>query len=228
MLKLYLNIPFSEKEIAKSLGAKWDSVRKSWYYHGEAENYINFAKWIFNYEEKEGTLIICDYFYILESYQTCWKCKEKTIVVGLGLEKFIELYYLYEEPINYEVELHGFKNEREVRVTWNDNEKDIPKSILEYLKNNYNVKTDISKIIGVTFANHCQRCNALQENYYLFGYPGSPFFPVGNQYEIIDSLQNINLKKIMLDENLKFNCTLSCGSNDGMFLDYCDIKTIKF
>lgn len=28
---LYLNVPYSKKEYAKSIGCKWDSTIKSWY-----------------------------------------------------------------------------------------------------------------------------------------------------------------------------------------------------
>jgi hypothetical protein len=28
---LYLNVPFAEKDRAKSLGAKWDAKKKKWY-----------------------------------------------------------------------------------------------------------------------------------------------------------------------------------------------------
>ena len=46
---LYLNVPYSEKEEAKKLGAKWNPEKKKWYYNGNPENYIKFAKWLFKY-----------------------------------------------------------------------------------------------------------------------------------------------------------------------------------
>ena len=36
--KIYLNIPFEEKEMIKKLGGKWDNKNKSWFYY---ENNIN-------------------------------------------------------------------------------------------------------------------------------------------------------------------------------------------
>lgn len=32
--KIYLNVPYKEKDQAKKYGAKWDSTAKSWYYPG--------------------------------------------------------------------------------------------------------------------------------------------------------------------------------------------------
>ena len=32
--RYYLKIPFSEKEVGKKYGAKWDPIKKKWYYEG--------------------------------------------------------------------------------------------------------------------------------------------------------------------------------------------------
>ena len=40
--RLYLNVPFIDKDIAKAMGAKWDSIVKKWYTLG---NYHKFDKW---------------------------------------------------------------------------------------------------------------------------------------------------------------------------------------
>lgn len=40
-----LKVPFSEKEEAKNLGARWDSIKKIWYV--ENTSYLpNFTKWL--------------------------------------------------------------------------------------------------------------------------------------------------------------------------------------
>lgn len=44
--KCYLNIPYAEKDHAKSLGAKWDPEMKKWYYYSDGENDKDFARWI--------------------------------------------------------------------------------------------------------------------------------------------------------------------------------------
>jgi len=43
-LKLYLNVPYAEKDQAKALGARWDAARKKWYVpSGKAAE--TFARW---------------------------------------------------------------------------------------------------------------------------------------------------------------------------------------
>jgi ribonuclease HI len=38
--KYYLNVPYADKEKAKSLGSKWDPKKKKWYYEGNDNNLI--------------------------------------------------------------------------------------------------------------------------------------------------------------------------------------------
>jgi len=42
---VYLNTPFNEKDIAKSLGARWDMTRKQWYVLPDT-NLKLFEKWL--------------------------------------------------------------------------------------------------------------------------------------------------------------------------------------
>lgn len=35
MSKIFLQVPFSQKDEAKELGAKWDKEEKEWYFEGE-------------------------------------------------------------------------------------------------------------------------------------------------------------------------------------------------
>lgn len=44
-MKTYLKVPFSEKDEARKLGAKWDSARKTWFVEN-VENLASFLKWI--------------------------------------------------------------------------------------------------------------------------------------------------------------------------------------
>ncbi|MEQ1530700.1 MAG: DUF5710 domain-containing protein [Methylococcales bacterium] len=42
--KIYLNVPYAEKDAAKALGAKWDAGSKKWYVPGNVDMAV-FAKW---------------------------------------------------------------------------------------------------------------------------------------------------------------------------------------
>lgn len=42
--KIYLNVPYAQKDEAKALGARWDAARKKWYVLA-ATDIALFAKW---------------------------------------------------------------------------------------------------------------------------------------------------------------------------------------
>lgn len=42
--KIYLNVPYAQKDTAKALGAKWDPAKKQWYVPASMDITL-FAKW---------------------------------------------------------------------------------------------------------------------------------------------------------------------------------------
>lgn len=52
--KFYFDVPISDIDIVKELGAKWDAEMKSWYYNGSPENYQIFSKWIDNMDSSSS------------------------------------------------------------------------------------------------------------------------------------------------------------------------------
>ena len=46
--KVYLNVPFAEKDEVRSLGGRWDMEAKKWYINNEDSRKEEFAKWIFD------------------------------------------------------------------------------------------------------------------------------------------------------------------------------------
>lgn len=47
-MKTYLNVPYSKREKAKQLGARWDLARRKWYVEDRSD-LRPFLKWIPNY-----------------------------------------------------------------------------------------------------------------------------------------------------------------------------------
>jgi len=43
-IKIYLNVPFSQKDEAKALGARWDATQKKWYALDDKDLSL-FSKW---------------------------------------------------------------------------------------------------------------------------------------------------------------------------------------
>lgn len=42
--KIYLNVPYAQKDIAKALGARWDATYKKWYVSGDRDIAL-FTQW---------------------------------------------------------------------------------------------------------------------------------------------------------------------------------------
>ena len=51
--KIYLNVPFAQKDEAKALGARWDAVQKKWYAPADKDITL-FAKW----QAESGTVTV--------------------------------------------------------------------------------------------------------------------------------------------------------------------------
>jgi hypothetical protein len=73
-----LDVPFIEKDAAKSLGARWDAARKSWFVPDGIDTAL-FEKWL-----PQITVQSSRYF-IAESSRDCWKCQQVSPVFGLVL-----------------------------------------------------------------------------------------------------------------------------------------------
>ena len=148
--KIYLNVPYSEKDQVKEMGARWDPDIKKWYYKGLVRDYIKFAKWI---SDDEEITIAFEHIYMVERIRTCYKCGKQTRVIGLALGEHM---ILHQDDGTYKCDY--FEDIYEIPslyVTWELCERDIPPALLEYLKSNYNIHIGKSRIGGTYFANHC-------------------------------------------------------------------------
>ncbi len=92
--RLYLNVPFEEKNQAKSLGARWDLDKRAWWIDSSA-NKEQFSRWLKSKpnaeqpiyqdldedwsEEDLEDMLALDEIYALFVPWTCWKCKQDTL-----------------------------------------------------------------------------------------------------------------------------------------------------
>lgn len=221
---LYLNIPYGEKDEAKSLGAKWNAQVKKWYTDTEREQYVRFSKWIL--KDTDDAVIATEYIHIIESEQKCWKCGQLTKVVGLGIGEFVHIYGEADAP-EYELVEDYVDPGEELHLAWVENEDDIPLKLLRYLKENYSVKTGYSKTIGgKCFANHCDCCGALQGNWFLFDEPDSPLSSCVDGDELIERMSKLKIKGIPIDDDLQLNWNIGFCSNDYAYLKYGNFEEI--
>ncbi len=54
----YLNVPFSEKELAKQQGARWDPLHKKWYIPPHVDDLTPFSRWLNHKESITDSLIL--------------------------------------------------------------------------------------------------------------------------------------------------------------------------
>lgn len=217
-MALYLNVPYEEKDEAKSLGAKWNAKVKKWYIDTAREKYIKFSKWIL--QDTGDATIATEYIHIIEGEQKCWKCGQLTKVVGLGIGEYVRIYGEADAP-EYEFAEDYMDQGEELHLAWVEKEDDIPPKLLKYLKENYSVKTGYSKTIGgKCFANHCDCCGALQGNWFLFNEPDSPLSSFVDGDELVERMSKLKIIGIPIDDDLQLNWNFGFCSNDYAYLEY--------
>lgn len=215
-MSLYLDVPYFEKEEAKQLGAKWDPRVKKWYTDAYPEDYVKFAKWIL--KDTDDVIIATEYLYLIEGVQSCWKCGQKTAVVGLGIGEHI---HMYGDPDDPQIEIVEDEDCEEVHLAWVDKEDDIPPKLLRYMKEHYSVRVGYSKTLGRgSFANHCSCCGALQGNWFLFQEPDSPLSSCVSGQELIDCMGQLKIKGIPIESDLQLEWEMGYCSNDYAYMEF--------
>src|SRR5690606_5184753 len=99
--RLYLNVPYKEKDEAKVLGARWDPERKEWY-TSNTNNYHFFRKWYYN---PSADAVLYDYIYILMANRTCFRCKKQTQVIALASNDTTLIYENNIKHYNNDIQL---------------------------------------------------------------------------------------------------------------------------
>lgn len=80
-MRTELDVPFSQKDEAKALGAKWDRVKKIWYVP-DGVNPEPFAAWLPGVDRSDPS---APYIYLVLGKRECWKCHEQTTVAAFGI-----------------------------------------------------------------------------------------------------------------------------------------------
>lgn len=209
---LLLNVPYEEKEEAKALGARWKPEYKKWSVF-LGKDYYKFDKWIPKYQ---GNVILCDYIYIIIGKHECFKCHKETNVVGLGVEKHMNIieddhgkrhYSFYKDDIHICPFVDG-----------------LPKNICDFVSDNYGLKYGYSNVVKKRYlANHCQNCGVIQGNFFLFDEVDSPFF----LYEASD-VKKLEIYKVKLPYDIVCNAEIGYSSNDYMIKKYGKFQELNF
>lgn len=206
-MSLIIDVPYAEKDKAKSLGAKWNPNLKKWYVD-DRKKYYKFEKWILG--NKENVSILCDYFYIVEGTHICFKCNKPTKVIGFGVKNFFEIY----DSNEYGNEDNFIFYDDDIHIA--SHIEPLSKDLLAKLKEKYNYYESYSKTVnGSYLANHCSNCKVIQGDFFLFGEVDSPFF-----VDSIEKAKQLKLYKVPLKNDLIVDLDIGFGSEDYLIEQY--------
>jgi len=204
---LILNVPYNEKDDAKSLGARWNPTVKKWYVKNK-KDYYKFIRWI----EPYGNMVIIDELYLIEGVKKCFRCGKDTRVIGFGIDKHLSIDGLLEiENNNYDGnEIKEILYDKMLEINQDDIHivgpiDPIPEPLMEYIQNKYNYKLRYSKTTHISsICNCCDNCDVLQGDFFLFSEVDSPFF-IHSQEDV----KKLKIYKIKLEQDLIVNGTMS-------------------
>lgn len=70
---LFLDVPYSDKDEAKQMYAKWNTEFKKWTTTNR-KFYFRFKKWV------KYSTVATNFVYLAKTERNCWKCKKHTVV----------------------------------------------------------------------------------------------------------------------------------------------------
>ena len=165
-MRTELDVPFSHKDEAKALGAKWDRAKKIWYVP-DGVNPEPFAAWLPGVDRSDPS---APYIYLVLGKRECWKCHKQTTVAAFGIP------YLAAEDSGSKAAPAMDDTGHIVIDTARANAVAIvpalgcvPAEIRDYLRERCGYKPVTSRTTKtVSLASTCTGCGALQGSHYLF------------------------------------------------------------
>lgn len=202
-MPLKINVPYNEKDIAKSKGAFWNTEQKTWFVPDHMD-INNFLHWI---DTKNVSTIAKSPFIAVNSKQ-CYKCTEITTVIALASDDF---YYLdYDDNDNekwFQTQYFSFFH---MPVYINTEVTSLLNKLFPQFKIGY------SKALGGRYwANHCEHCGALQGDWHMHSEPNGAFYPLE-----IEECKQLTLIPINTNFYVELNADTSWTSNADEILYY--------
>ncbi|WP_248767663.1 DUF5710 domain-containing protein [Pseudomonas sp. MWU12-2345] len=214
MERINLAVPFSEKDEAKSLGARWDPSLKNWYIPVGVE-IGPLLRWLpvtqqADLEHGPEFCVRAPYYYVMESISHCWGCSNLTRVFSFKLpEQHEEFDYYENEDEDFtltsnlgEWKCHGY------RGTVSNIDSLSPLVTKQIHRFTTKFKLAYSKTAGSRYLmNHCEHCGAKLGDFFMHSEPGGAFFPTSP-----DEAQRMTLIKI--NERFDANCSVGFATED--------------
>lgn len=194
--KIFINVPYDEKDQAKYLGARWDHNNKKWYIYNIDRIYL-FSKWLENRTviddgiiNKPNYNVKSNKFYLAESLRKCWKCSKDTKVFGILLREYLSTFDIEVQAINHEVIYFNTGCFLAVISEINSNVINEINNITKTYYFDYS-KTEAKRYL----INHCEFCKSIQGDYFLFSDETNGCFCS----EIEDSCRSIKFHNIQCE-----------------------------
>lgn len=172
-MRTELDVPFSHKDEAKALGAKWDRAKKIWYVPSGV-NPEPFAEWLPGVDRSDPS---APYIYLVLGKRECWKCHKETSVAAFGIpyrtdnDESIAIAHAPNEAGHIAIDTAS-ANALAIVPTLGC----VPGEIRDYLHKRCGYKPVGARASKApSLGNTCTSCDALQGSRYLFEEPSSPF-----------------------------------------------------
>jgi hypothetical protein len=222
MARIDLKVPFSQKDEAKSLGARWDSNVKTWY-APEGVEIGPLVRWLpvtkhSDLEHEPEFSVRAPYYYVIESVSDCWSCSRSTRVFSFKLPEEHEAFDYFEDEDEDFVLTKNLGEWKCLghRVTVSNVDNLSPQVMKQIQRFTNNFKYAYSKTAGGRYLmNHCEHCGAKLGDFFMHSEPGGAFFPTSPE-----KAQRMTLFRI--DERFNANCSFGFASED--FFDWMQIR----
>lgn len=184
-MSLLLNVPNAEREHAASMGAQWDQIAGTWYLpEDQYDRLIEVAQWI---PEKHPAIILPTEISIVHASRPCWKCQHPNQVMALAGN------YFFEKDMNERDESVWMAQDFFILF---QQVSAISDNLQVFLKDNYPLyKLAASTNSGDHYwFNHCESCDSIQGDWFLFDEAGSVFNPTEKAAAARLLIRNYQLK----------------------------------
>ncbi|WP_313453309.1 DUF5710 domain-containing protein [Brevundimonas sp.] len=160
-----LSVPFSEKDEAKQLGARWNPERRIWYVPAGVDP-GPFARWRGNVADKRLYPLTASEAYLVTASESCWRCDARFTAVAFLLAP------------GFVLDEHADGGEQLADWAFVDY---ITRLTPEAVRSAQTVQPAYRQGYSRTtesryWANHCPSCQALQGDFHLYSEPDGAFW----------------------------------------------------
>lgn len=166
---LDLEVPFSEKDDAKRLGARWNPQRRTWYVPPGVDP-RPFARWRPGEPEVQPYQVLSRETYLVTAAEECWRCKQAFQAVACLMAPG---FVLNEQP-------NGSRGERNADWAFAEYITRLPPDAIGFIQSVQPAyRQGFSRTTDSRYwANHCPSCRALQGDFHLYSEPDGAFWLV--------------------------------------------------